>query len=73
MFEYGGGISKGPAGQVGGSGGGGTGAGADLDWGAQLVDRASDAVNTVIRLPVEQLLLLVVVVIVGFWILRRAL
>ena len=73
MFEYGGGISKGPAGQVGGPGGGGTGGGANLDWGAQLVDRASDAVNTIVALPAEQLLLLVAGIIIGFWILRRAL
>lgn len=73
MFEYGGGISKGPAGQVGGSGGGGAGGGANLDWGAQLVDRASDAVNTIVALPAEQLLLLVAGIIIGFWILRRAL
>lgn len=73
MFEYGGGISKGPAGQVGGSGSGGAGSGADLDWGAQLVHRASDAVNTIVALPAEQLLLLVAVIIIGSWILRRAL
>ena len=70
MFEYGGGISEGPAGQVGGSGGGG---GANLDWGAQLVARASDAVGTIAALPAEQLLLLVAGILVGFWILRRAL
>lgn len=73
MFEYGGGISKGPGGQVGGLGGGTPGGSADLDWGAQLVHRASDAVNTIVALPAEQLLLLVAGIIIGAWILRRAL
>ncbi len=70
MFEYGGGISEGPAGQVGGTGNGG---GANLDWGAQLMDGASNAVRTVTALPAEQLLLLVAAVFIAFWVLRRAL
>jgi hypothetical protein len=70
MTEYGHGVAEG-AGQFGGSSGGGTGGGGD--WGAVLGDMAGDAVRTVTALPVEQLLLLVVAIIVGFWILRRAL
>ena len=73
MFEYGGGISKGPVGQVGGSGGGSAGGGANLDWGAQVADLASDAVQTITALPAEQLLLLVAGIFIGLWILRRAL
>lgn len=72
MFEYGGGVSEGPAGQVGGSGAGG-GGGANLDWGAQLMDGASDAVRTIAALPAEQLLLLAVGILVGLWMLRKAL
>ncbi len=71
MFEYGGGVSEGPAGQVGGSGGGGR--SADLDWGGQLVDRASDVVSAIAALPAEQLLLLVAGLLIGLWVLRRAL
>lgn len=74
MFEYGGGLSEGPAGQVGGSGGGAaSGGGANLDWGAQLVRGASDAVDTIAALPTEQLLLLVAAIIIGLWVLKRAL
>ena len=71
MTEYGHGVAEG-AGQFGGSGGGGgtTGGG---DWGAAFGDMAGDAVRTVTALPAEQLLLLVVAIVVGFWILRRAL
>lgn len=71
MFEYGGGVSEGPAGQVGGSGAGG--GGANLNWGAQLMDGASDAVRTIAALPAEQLLLLAVGILVGLWVLRKAL
>jgi hypothetical protein len=73
MFEYGGGISEGPAGQVGGTSGGSGRGGGDLDWGAQLIDRASDAVTAVAALPTEQLLLLIAVLLAGMWVLRRAL
>lgn len=71
MFEYGGGVSEGPAGQVGGAGGGR--GGADLDWGGQLVDRASDTIQAIVALPTEQLLLLIAGLIIGLWVLRRAL
>jgi hypothetical protein len=68
MVEYGHGVAEG-AGQVSGSsGGGGT-----SDWGGGIGHMVGDAVTTVTRLPTEQLLLLIVAVIVGFWILRRAL
>ena len=70
MVEYGNGIGKGPAGQVGGPGGGG---GAGQDWGAQLIHTASGAVDTIARLPTEQLVLLVVAVFIGLWVLKRAL
>ena len=66
MVEYGNGIGQGPAGQVSPGGGGG-------DLGAQLVNAAHGAVDTVARLPTEQLVLLVIaVVVVGLIVLRRA-
>jgi hypothetical protein len=71
MTEYGHGVAEG-AGQFSGSGGGGA-AGGGGDWGFALGRAVGDAVDTVTALPAEQLLLLVVAVVVGFWILRRAL
>ena len=70
VFEYGGGISEGPGGQVGGTGNGG---GGNLDLGAQLMDGASSAVRTVTALPAEQLLLLLAAIFIAVWVLRRAL
>jgi hypothetical protein len=69
MTEYGHGVAEG-AGSVSGSNGGGGGGG---DWGVAVGNMVGDAVGTVSRLPTEQLLLLVVAIIVGFWILKRAL
>jgi hypothetical protein len=66
MVEYGNGIGQGPAGQAGPGGGGG-------DLGAQFMNAATGAVDTVARLPTEQLVLLVIaVVLVGLFVLRRA-
>ena len=70
MVEYGHGVAEG-AGQVSGSSGGG--GGGPTDWGGAIGNLVGDAVTTVTRLPTEQLLLLIVAIIVGFWILRRAL
>ena len=70
MFEYGHGVAEG-AGQVSGSSGGG--GGGTADWGGAIGTTIGDAVDTITALPAEQLLLLVVAVIVGFWVLRRAL
>jgi len=72
MTEYGHGVAEG-AGQFSGSAGGGGGAGGGGDWGFALGRAVGDAVDTVTALPAEQLLLLVVAVVVGLWILRRAL
>ena len=70
MTEYGRGVAEG-AGQFSGSAGGGGGGGGDL--GLELGRMVGDAVDTVVRLPTEQLILLVAVLAVGFWIFRRAL
>ena len=73
MTEYGHGVAEG-AGQFSGSaGGGGGGTGGGGDWGFALGRAVGDTIDTVTALPAEQLLLLVVAVVVGFWILRRAL
>lgn len=70
MVEYGHGVSEG-AGQVSGSQGGlGSGGG---DWGARIGDIANDAVSGLAALSPAQLLLLIVVVVIGFFVLKRAL
>lgn len=70
MVEYGHGVSEG-AGQVSGSGGGlGSGGG---DWGARIGDIANDAVTGLSTLSPAQLLLLIAVVVIGFFVLKRAL
>ena len=71
MVEYGHGISGG-AGQVTGSGGGGGGGGVNGDWGAAIGQAVNDAANTVAAMPPWQLALLVVAIIAGLIILKRA-
>ena len=71
MVEYGNGISQGAGGQVGGGGGGG-GAGVNSDWGVAIGNAANDAVNTLAALPAWQLALIVVLVVGGLIVLKRA-
>ena len=72
MTEYGHGVAEG-AGKFSGSNGGGTVGGGGGDWGAAMGNAVGDAVNTITALPAEQLLLLVIGIIVGLWVLKRAL
>ena len=72
MVEYGHGVGEGTSG-VSGYGGGGGGAAGGGDWGAGLGRVAGDAVDTVAALPAEQLLLLVVAIVIGLFLLKRAL
>jgi hypothetical protein len=69
MVEYGNGISQGGAGAVGGGGGH---ANPPVDATAAFGQWVSDAAHTISTMPPAQLALLVVAVIVGFWVLRRA-
>jgi hypothetical protein len=69
MVEYGNGISGGAGGQVSGGGGGG---GVNGDWGVAIGQALNDAVNTVAAMPPWQLAILVVVVIGGLIVLKRA-
>ena len=74
MVEYGHGISDGPAGQV-NPGGGGSGAGdaaASSDWGAAIGNGVGDAWQTFTALPAWQMALIVVLIIAGLIVLRRA-
>jgi hypothetical protein len=72
MVEYGNGISGGAGGQVSGGGGGAGGAGVNGDWGGAIGQAVNDAVNTVAALPPWQLAILVVVIIAGLVVLKRA-
>jgi hypothetical protein len=66
MVEYGNGVSQG-AGGLGGGQGGGT-----VDAGAAFGQFISDSVHTIGTLPPAQLALLVVIVVVGLVMLKRA-
>jgi len=72
MVEYGHGISDGPAGQV-NPGGGATGdAAANSDWGVAIGNGVGDAWQTFTALPAWQMALIVVLIIGGLIVLRRA-
>jgi hypothetical protein len=71
MVEYGHGISDGGAGQVGGGGGGGGGA-VNNDWGVAIGHAVNDAWLTFTALQPWQMALIVIAIIGGLVILRRA-
>ncbi len=66
MLEYGQGVGQ-ATGVAGGGGGGGT-----QDIGANAMAFVSNAVDTVSSLPPETLLLIVVLILLGLIVLRRA-
>jgi hypothetical protein len=72
MVEYGHGISDGPAGQVNPGGGGTADAAANSDWGAAIGSAAGDAWQTFTALPAWQMALIVVLIIAGLVVLKRA-
>ena len=72
MVEYGHGVGSGAGGQVSGGGGGGGGAGVNSDWGIAIGNAANDAINTLAAMPAWQLALIVIAVIGGLIILKRA-
>ena len=69
MVEYGNGISEGAGKATGAHGGGG----GSVDMGAQLGQMVTDSANTLSTLPPAALLLLVVGIVVGLWVVKRAL
>lgn len=77
MGEYGVGIGDGPAGQVGGGGGAGPAGGTNpfanggTDVGAAVGNFVNDSIHTLSTLTPVELLLLVVILFVGFVILKR--
>ena len=70
MVEYGGGISNGPARQVGGAGAPHVGGGPDIF--ASVGNVVHDAVNMVTTAPTEMLVLGIVIFFVGLIVLKRA-
>ncbi len=72
MVEYGGGLSHGPAGQVSGGGGGVTNHAGSIDLGSNVSNFFSNAVNTFSAMPLlEQVVLVVGAMIIGYFLLRR--
>ena len=72
MVEYGHGISDGPAGQVSPGGGGAGDAAANSDWGVAIGNAAGDAWQTFTALQAWQMALIVVLIIGGLIVLKRA-
>jgi hypothetical protein len=68
MVEYGNGVGQATGVATGGSGGGG----GSMDAGAAFGQFVNNAVHTISTMPPTQLALLVVVVVVGFLIFKRA-
>ena len=74
MVEYGGGISHGPAGQVGG-GGAGTGpvgGGAHVDFFSSVSHTFNDVTHTILAQPPEVLAIGIVIFFLGLIVLKRA-
>jgi len=72
MVEYGGGISGGPAGQVGGGSGAVGGHPPSIDVGSSVTNMFNDAANTFSAMPlVEQVLLVVAAVVILGFVLRK--
>jgi hypothetical protein len=73
MVEYGGGISHGPAGQVGGNGGAGAPSGvAHVDFFGSIGNSIHDVTHTVLSQPPEILAIGIVLFFLGLIVLRRA-
>jgi hypothetical protein len=73
VVEYGGGISHGPAGQVGGGPGATTpNAGGHVDFFSSIGHTVHDVTNTILAQPPEVLAIGIVLFFVGLIVLRRA-
>ena len=67
MLEYGNGVSQGAGRATGGGGGGGS-----SDMTVQIGRAVNDSIHTLSTLPPAALLGLVVLIVIGLWVLRRA-
>jgi hypothetical protein len=74
MVEYGNAVGQGSetGGNAGGGGGSIVGGGGSADLGATMADFVSDSADKIMALPPEGLLILVVVVLAGLVVLKRA-
>jgi hypothetical protein len=74
MVEYGNAVGQGSeiGGGAGGGGGSIVGGGGPTDLGATVADFVSDSAHKIMALPPEGLLLLVVIVLAGLVVLKRA-
>jgi hypothetical protein len=72
MVEYGHGISDGPAGQVSPGGGSVPDSAGGSDWGVAIGNGVGDAWQTFTALPAWQMALIVVIIIAGLVVLKRA-
>jgi hypothetical protein len=71
MVEYGGGISNGPAGQVGGGGAGTPDLGGHVDFFSSVGHTINDVTHTILAQPPEILAVGIVLFFVGLVVLRR--
>jgi hypothetical protein len=67
MLEYGNGVGQGAGRAGGGSGGGGS-----TDMSVQIGQALNDSIHTLSTLPPAALLGIVVMIVVGLWVLKRA-
>jgi hypothetical protein len=72
MVEYGGGISNGPAGQVGGGAGAHPVTDAHVDFFSSISHTVNDVTHTILSQPPEVLAIGIVVFFLGLIVLRRA-
>ncbi len=68
MLEYGNGVGQGAGGVSGGTGGGG----GSTDMSHQIGQAVNDSIHTMSTLPPAALLGIVVLVVIGLWVLKRA-
>ena len=68
MLEYGNGVGQGAGGVSGGTGGGG----GSTDMSHQIGQAVNDSIHTMSTLPPAALLGIVVLVVIGLWMLKRA-
>ena len=68
MLEYGNGVGQGAGRATGGGGGGG----GSTDMSVQIGRAVNDSIHTLSTLPPAALLGLVVLIVIGLWVLKRA-
>jgi hypothetical protein len=67
MLEYGNGVGQGAGRATGGGGGGGS-----TDMSVQIGRAVNDSIHTLSTMPPAALLGLIILVVIGLWVLKRA-